>query len=54
LNTIGTITGLNKKEAESFERAAIVAALFRLCDPLRTMDDKLNVGDTVPDLNMRP
>ena len=44
--TIEAITGLPQKDAEAFERAALVAAVFRLCDPLATMEN-LKLGDTV-------
>lgn len=37
---------ISKQETERFERAAIVAALRWLCDPLRTMEN-LQVGDMV-------
>lgn len=40
------LTKLNTQDAERFERQAIVAALFRLCDPLRTMDN-FTIGDMV-------
>jgi uncharacterized protein YodC (DUF2158 family) len=37
---------MNIYEAEQFERKTIVAALFRLCDPSRTME-QIKLGDTV-------
>ena len=37
---------INKHEFEKLEHQAIVAALFRLCDPRRTMDN-MKKGDTV-------
>jgi len=37
---------LNKTQYAELERQAIVATLFRLCDPLRTMDN-FKKGDTV-------
>jgi uncharacterized protein YodC (DUF2158 family) len=47
-NLIAMITGLtnlSEKEIAQFERYAIVAALFHLCDPFRM--ENLKTGDTV-------
>jgi uncharacterized protein YodC (DUF2158 family) len=37
---------LTANELEKLERQAIIAALFRVCDPRRTMEN-FNIGDTV-------